>query len=262
MTLPLISCIVPVFNGEPFLREALDSIFEQTYQAIEVIVIDDGSTDNTAQIVASFGPRLSFRWQPNSGPAAARNLGLDVARGDFFAFLDADDLWHPEKLARQFARFAARPELDLCVTAIQNFWAPEFSSRDPRYQDPRNRRPWPGYGCPTLLARRETFDTVGHFNSKLRQAEDDEWFIRAAERGQIWELVPQALVYRRMHRSNLTLGAESGGFSLRLKLIKESLDRRREGARSRAGAGDDGPCPGTGGLRTAATSARRRHDWE
>src|SRR5215510_7858922 len=121
MKKPLISCIVPVFNGERYLREALDSILVQTYQPLEIIVADDGSTDETAAIVSSYGEQVRHLFQPNAGVAAACNLGLGAAHGEFIAFLAADDLWQPEKLARQMARFRARPELNLCVSYIQNF---------------------------------------------------------------------------------------------------------------------------------------------
>jgi glycosyltransferase involved in cell wall biosynthesis len=103
MTAPLISCVVPVFNGERYLGEALDSILAQTYRPLELLVVDDGSTDGTAALVTRYRDQIRPLFQPNAGQAAARNLGLSVARGEFVAFLDADDLWHPEKLARQMA---------------------------------------------------------------------------------------------------------------------------------------------------------------
>lgn len=112
----LISCIVPVFNGERYVSETLDSILAQTYRPLELIVADDGSTDGTAAVVARYGEPVRYLWQSNQGPAAARNLGVSAAQGEFVAFLDADDLWHPEKLTRQMARFHARPELSLSVT--------------------------------------------------------------------------------------------------------------------------------------------------
>src|SRR5690242_4967891 len=96
---PTVTCIVPVFNGERYLGEALDSIFAQGHQPLEVLVVDDGSTDGSAAVAKSYGDRVRYFFQPNAGPAAARNLGLEAARGEFIAFLDADDLWHRDKLA-------------------------------------------------------------------------------------------------------------------------------------------------------------------
>src|SRR5688572_23408840 len=102
---PLITCIIAVYNGERYLGEALDSILGQTYQPLRVVVADDGSTDKTAEVAAHYGARIIYLHQSNQGYAASKNLGLNAAQGDFVAFLDADDLWHPEKLERQMARF-------------------------------------------------------------------------------------------------------------------------------------------------------------
>jgi len=96
----LISCIVPVFNGERYLPEALQSILSQSYRPLEIIVADDGATDRTAEIAAAFKARVRYMKQDNAGSAAARNLGIHAASGDLLAFLDADDLWHAEKLER------------------------------------------------------------------------------------------------------------------------------------------------------------------
>src|SRR5262249_17267514 len=126
----LVSCIVPVFNGERYLGETLDSILAQTYRPREIIVVDDGSTDGTAAVVAAYGKRVTSVWQANAGEMAARNRGLTRARGEFIAFLDADDLWHPEKLARQIARFQERPEIDLSFTRFQNFWVSELATEE------------------------------------------------------------------------------------------------------------------------------------
>ena len=93
----LISCIVPVYNGERYLGETVDSILAQTYQPLETIVVDDGSTDGTATVAASYGQRVRYFWHANQGTAAARNLGLNATEDEFVAFLDADDLWRPEK---------------------------------------------------------------------------------------------------------------------------------------------------------------------
>src|SRR5712692_4526575 len=94
----LISCIVPVFNGERYLGETLDSILAQTYRPLEIIVVDDGSTDGTPAVANGYSEFIRYLWQANAGEAAARDQGLKVAQGELMAFLDADDLWHPKKL--------------------------------------------------------------------------------------------------------------------------------------------------------------------
>jgi glycosyltransferase involved in cell wall biosynthesis len=228
----LISCIVPVFNGERYLQETLESIFQQTYRPIEVIVADDGSTDGTAVVVAGSGNQIHYLWQPNAGAPAARNLGLRAARGDFIAFLDADDLWHSTKLARQMARFEARPGLDLCVTHLQNFWVPELHAEEVRFRNHRFTQPLPGYVTQTLVARRALFERVGHFNATLRVGDVTDWFLRATEQGAVMELLTDVLVNRRLHESNLSV--ETGTRRMTplmqdslLQVVKASLDRRR-----------------------------------
>jgi glycosyltransferase involved in cell wall biosynthesis len=223
----LISCIVPVYNGECYLREALDSILAQTYRPLEIIVADDGSTDGTATIAGAYGDQIRYLCQPNGGTASACNLGLRAAKGDFVAFLAADDLWHPEKLTRQMARFRERPQLDLCVSHVKNFWVPELKQEAERFRDHRLSRPLPGYVPQTILARRGVFETVGYFSVTLRHADSTDWFLRAAEHGVIVEMLPDVLVYRRIHCTNLSRRMASDSRIEYLKLLKTSLDRRR-----------------------------------
>src|SRR5215470_4562642 len=204
MTAPLISCIIPVFNGERYLREAVDSILQQGYRPLEIIVVDDGSRDGTAAVAASYGEQLTYLRQANAGPAAARNLGLSVARGEFIAFLDADDLWHPEKLACQMARFTARPELDLCLTHVQNFWTPELQEQVRRFTNHPLAKPFPGYVAPALLARRTFFHAIGGFNADLRHGDVKDWFLRVAEQRAVVEVLPDILVHRRLHETNMS----------------------------------------------------------
>jgi glycosyltransferase involved in cell wall biosynthesis len=235
MTSPLVSCIVPVFNGERYIGEALDSIFRQTYGPRQVILADDGSTDGTAAVVAGYGDRLAYLRQPNAGPAAARNLGLSVAQGELVAFLDADDLWHPEKLARQIARFRARPELDISIAHAQNFWIWELRAEEERFRQHRRGQPTPGYVTGAMLAKRSVFDAVGLFNTALRHSADTEWFLRAVEQGAVAELMPDALLYRRLHHTNLSRSGASESRAETLRLVKALLDRRR----GRVGSGSE-----------------------
>ena len=232
MTLPLISCIVPVFNGERYVREALDSIFAQTYPRFEVIVVNDGSTDGTATIVAGFGDRVCSLWQPNQGPATARNLGLDIAHGDYVAFLDADDLWHPEKLQRQLTRFFGRVELDYCVVHAQNFWIPELSEESDKFRDHRIAKAMPAYVTGSLMVRRELLTRIGFFDPSLGHGDSMEWFLRATEHGAVGELIPEVLLYRRLHHTNRVRQLAAASRNEFLQIIKASLDRRRQSNRN------------------------------
>ena len=118
-----ISCIVPVFNGEQFLGEAIDSILAQTHQPGEVIVVDNGSMDRSAAIASSYGDPVRVLHEDKRGPAAARNAGIRAAGLPFIAFLDADDLFHPEKLERQVAHLGSRADLGISLCVAENVYA-------------------------------------------------------------------------------------------------------------------------------------------
>ena len=227
MARPLITSIVPVFNGERYLGEALDSIVAQSYRPLEIIVADDGSTDRSAKIAAAYGKQVRYLYQHNAGTASACNLGLTAARGDFIAFLAADDLWHRDKLMLQMKHFAARPGLDYCVTHVQNFWAPDVKEEAGRFYHHRIAKPIPGCVPQTLLARRVAFETVGHFNIALKHADAAEWFLRASECRAIGELMPDVLVYRRIHQTNQSRVMAAASRDEFLELLKTVVDRRR-----------------------------------
>src|SRR5262249_17853199 len=152
--------------------------------------------------------------------------------GDFIAFLDADDLWHPEKLERQLARFQAYPELDYCVTYCQNFWIPELEMEAEKYQNHRISRPMPGYVTKTLMALPALFDKLGLFNSALAHGDSTEWFLRAAQHGAVMELLPEVLMYRRLHPANRSRIRAATSREEYLRLVNLSLDRRRRSEQS------------------------------
>jgi glycosyltransferase involved in cell wall biosynthesis len=232
----MISCIVPVFNAERFLRQAVESILAQTYRPLEIIAIDDGSTDTSKAILSSYGDQVRYLWQPNAGPSTARNTGIRAAKGEFIAFLDADDLWHADKLARQVARLDARPELDVSVTLIQNFWMPELNEEQQRFREHRRGQALPGYSTVTMLARRQLFDRIGLFDSTLKHGDDTEWFMRAEEHGAHIELLSDILVYRRLHANNRSRTWTARSQTEYLMLLKKLVERRR--AREQAASDD------------------------
>jgi glycosyltransferase involved in cell wall biosynthesis len=222
-----VSTIVPVFNGAAYVGEALESLFAQTYQPIEIIVIDDGSTDATPAVLARFADRVRVVRQANAGPAAARNRGVQDAGGELISFLDADDLWHTDKLQRQAIFLADRPDVPGCVTHAQNFWISELRDEADQLRDHRIAKPLPGYLASTLVVRRAAFDLVGPFNVELGFGHSTDWFLRAAARGIIIAEIPAVLYYRRLHHTNRSrqLGAQSRDEFLHL--VKAHLDRKR-----------------------------------
>ena len=224
---PLITCIIPVFNGERFLAEALNSIFSQTYRPIEVIVVDDGSTDGTAGVVEQYPKSVVYIHQTNQGSPRARNRGIQAATGDLIAFLDVDDLWRSQKLSRQMARFDDREELDFCVSHIQNFWMSEVAHEETRLADHPKTQALPGYITGTLLAKRSTFETVGLFSTELDHGDSLDWFLRAREKGAVSEVIAEVLVDRRIHLGNMSRLQQHQSRNEFLTILKRSLDKRR-----------------------------------
>jgi glycosyltransferase involved in cell wall biosynthesis len=199
-----ISCIVPVYNNASYLAEALDSILSQTQPITEIIVVDDGSTDATPEVAAKYSHSTRYIRQENRGPAAARNAGLQAATGDLIAFLDADDIWHPEKIMQQMLALEADPGAGICLAQVQNFWIPELAHERERLKDHPFAQPIVGYVCQALLARREVFEKVGNFDQTLRIGEDTDWFTKIRSAGIRQVVVPSVLVYRRIHGKNLS----------------------------------------------------------
>ena len=201
-----ISCIVPVYNGARFLAEALESILAQTLRPTEIIVVDDGSTDATPAVGRAYSQHIFYVRQPNAGPASARNLGIGFATGSFLSFLDADDLWHADKLARQMHALETNPTAGLCVTHLQNFRVEESAHQREPLHTHHFAKPMPGNVCQCLLARRSAFDAVGRFDESKLRGDDPDWFMRATRAGIVKETLTDTLVYRRIHGQNMTYG--------------------------------------------------------
>jgi glycosyltransferase involved in cell wall biosynthesis len=164
-----VSAIIPVYNCECYLAAAIESVLEQTYPVHEIIVVDDGSTDDSCAIASQF-PGVKLINRPHQGLPATRNVGIQQASGEFIAFLDSDDLWLPRKLEQQMQAFAAQPELDLVFSHIQQFISPDL---DPAIQKTWRcpTDPMPGISATTIVARKSVFQQVGWFNSDLQIGE-------------------------------------------------------------------------------------------
>lgn len=226
----LISCIVPVYNGERFLGETLDSILAQSYQPLELIVIDDGSTDNTAEIAQGYGDRVRYQWQPNRGSASAKNHGIGLASGKYVAFLDADDLWLPEKLNRQMTVFNDKPDTDLCFTQFQNFWMPDRADEAEQYANHPLSQPLAAWSIATLLTYHSSFERFGSFDEELRGNENMIWFLNAARRGARIELVDEVFMRRRLHGGNRSRRPQDRSLEFLLPILKAWRDYKRDGA--------------------------------
>jgi glycosyltransferase involved in cell wall biosynthesis len=197
------SVIVPMFNAERYIAEAIQSVFDQTHPPAEIIIVDDGSTDGSAVIAQSYAPRARYLSQANLGPAAARNLGIECATGDLLAFLDADDLWTPDKLARQVQVLKTDPAREAVLGRIENFISPELGE-DERRSLAKAATQTGNFHIGALLIRRAAFLRVGCFDARWRHGEFIEWWARALRLNLIYTVLPDLVLRRRLHTDNLT----------------------------------------------------------
>lgn len=219
-----ISVVIPVHNGQDYIADAIRSIRRQGHNALEIIVVDDGSTDRTFGVVESLGDGIRYIRQTNQGAPAARNHGIRAARGNFIAFLDADDLWTDNKLDMQLPYLRDDPSLHLVRGNTQFMRKAEnlTGSEDWETVGP----PWPALSLGSAIMSREAFDKVGCLDEKLPFNDDVDWFLRADEIG-IGAVVHDDLVqfYRRHDRNMTNDKARNRRYLLRS--LKNSIDRRR-----------------------------------
>ena len=223
----LISCIVSSFNSEKYIAEAISSILDQTYKHTEIIVADGGSTDNTKEVIQRFNSNIKFITQKILSPAETRNLGFQSSKGNYVAFLDADDLWHPEKLTRQMIRFTENPETDLCITYAEMFWSEDLKNEKIIFRNHPRTKSIPGYATTTLLAKKKVFEIAGKFNKDLWFTDATEWFIRVKGLGLKIHMIEEPLTYHRVHQSNLTKRKSEESREEFLALVKSVLDRKK-----------------------------------
>ncbi|HLF31169.1 MAG TPA: glycosyltransferase [Xanthomonadales bacterium] len=223
--LPLVSTIIPCYNGGAFLADAVSSIRRQKHAAVEIIVIDDGSTDDSAAVAAKLaGPDLHYFRQENQGLPSARNAGLERARGEIIAFLDVDDLWHDNTLEIQLSLLNAHLEIDIVIGYSQKMHITGHENGKPVFEPWFEPAPLLSLCCAAV--RRTVFDTVGGFDQTQRYCDDWDWYMRARELGVAIKIHEAVVHYYRRHESNMTNNVEIGNKHT-LQMLKKSLDRRR-----------------------------------
>jgi glycosyltransferase involved in cell wall biosynthesis len=236
---PLVTVVVPAYNSERFIAEAVRSALNQDYPAKEILVINDGSTDGTLEELALFADSIRVLTVKNSGPAAARNLGMRLAQGEFIAFLDADDVWASGKLSAQVRHLQAKPDTGVCYTAWQ-LWPADRAGQWTRPTDfsdalgeaaalPK-RSGWI-YGdllldcellTTTVMLRTEVARRAGEFDEELRVGEDYDYWLRLSQMTRIDRLNCCGALYR------VVPGSESRRPHLlnhELIVVRRALDR-------------------------------------
>lgn len=219
-----VSVIIPVRNQAQYLAEAIESVLGQTRRPDEIIVIDDGSTDDAMSAALGYVAHIRYVYQPPRGAPAARNRGLGLADGDVIAFLDADDIWLPAKLEMQLAALEARPEVDMVFCHVEQFVSEDAQGAVTHIPDPLRRLP--AVYASGMLVRRTAFDRIGRFDERYVRADVIDWIARARQHGLGASTLPKVLVRRRWHASNL--GRTNRSLDNEYAYAaKATLDRRR-----------------------------------
>ncbi len=224
-----VSSVIPTYNRAELVQRAIDSVLAQTCPVDEIVVVDDGSTDGTREALqARYGDRIVYHWQPNAGVSAARNAGLALARGRYIALLDSDDLWLPEKTARQAAYLDANPHIGMVVCDVAQADAGGRRIDLFRRRDVIPRDGWvlaevlanPALAPASAMFRREVYEDVGGFDPALRTAEDLDFHLRVARRWQIG-VVEEALV--EVMRGNPGLSTEASTYVDDVTVIERAV---------------------------------------
>jgi glycosyltransferase involved in cell wall biosynthesis len=181
---PLVSIIIPMYNSAHTISDTIHSVMAQTYDNYEIILVDDGSTDTTKEVIRHYDDAVTYVYQVNGGPSSARNTGIKRAKGDLIAFLDADDVWVPHKLSKQVEMFADNPQLGLCASACNNCNSDLEIEELHDICPTSSQRIWKEmlvqnlFATPTVVVRRECFDKAGLFNESFGFAEDWDMWLR------------------------------------------------------------------------------------
>jgi len=234
---PLVSVVIPAYNSAAVLGDAIDSVMTQSYSPIEIIVVDDGSSDATAKVVWNYS-EVRYLRQSNRGPSAARNHGIAEARGEYIAFLDADDVWLPRKLAEQMSVLEYHSGAGLVFADMQFFSAAaaaqvsmfethgftaEFFGQDNRVIDAPSKLVRTNFiPTSTVLAPKSALVKAGGFDEQFTKSEDWDLWLRIALR---WPIVysPKVLMMKRVHEINTSLDAE--GMNVAALEVLEKLNR-------------------------------------
>lgn len=222
---PLVSIIVPVYNGDSYISETLDSILGQNYAPIEIIVVNDGSTDQSGEIIQSY-KNIKYFYQENIGVPFARNRGIIESNGEFIAFSDQDDIWEPGKLTYQVNYLLDKPLCEYVISKRKIFMEPGI---EPPYWlkkellDSENI----DYSPSSLLARTSLFQKIGFFNTELKNASDVDWFFRAKNAGIQKGIIDKVLYLKRIHRDNQSNRVQALHKEY-LQIIRQSIQNNKE----------------------------------
>jgi glycosyltransferase involved in cell wall biosynthesis len=230
-----VSVVIPAYDTERYVAESIDSVLAQIEPHDEVIVVDDGSTDRTADILDGFDSRIVLVRQAHAGPSAALNAGIARATGTCIAFNDADDIWVPGKLARQRAVLQLNADIDAVFGQAQQFRSPDWQPQDISGADERPAQA--GVHRAAMLIRRDAFDRIGAFDASLQMVDFIDWYGRAMQSGLRTLTLPDIVLRRRLHATNTGRIHRDSQRGEDILVLKRLLDRRRYGSTTTKGGG-------------------------
>ncbi len=220
-----ISVVIPVYNTEKYVSEAIESVLSQSYPAEQVVVVNDGSTDGTAKILDSIRG-IQVIHQENKGIGPTLNNALEITNSQFISFLDADDLWYPNKLEKQMIALEKMDYSGIVFGQIEQFLSMDIDhSLEARLETPKKFLP--GVHRSTMLIDRKSMDLVGWFSTEYLSEEFLDWYLRAKEALIPTTILDEVVARRRIHGGNITLGYERKEKNEFPSIIKQALDRRR-----------------------------------
>ena len=223
---PLISVVIPTYNAARYLPDAIESILRQNYQNMEIIVIDDGSTDNTTTVLSPYSDIVNYHYQDNRGPASARNRAIQLAQGELIAFLDADDIWPDDKIVRQLSHMEEFPDVEIIVGRQRVEYLSD--AKELLYkEDDLVKEPQVCQSFPVALIRRSAFEKIGNIDEDLIYFEDWDWHLRARESGLKILAYDEVTNIHRRHSSNMTHDIRRMN-RYAFSMFRKSLKRRRE----------------------------------
>lgn len=223
---PLVSVVVTCFNRQNYIGEAIESVLHQTFENYEIVVIDDGSVDGSAEVCKKYEKKINYFFRENRGASDAKNSGVAQARGEYISFLDSDDIWDLEKLCLQTSYLANNKEIDILYGHARQFLSPELTMDEcARLHCPVDPVAAPTSG--TMLMKKKLFEQVGGFRTDLLVGIEIEWYLRAKNMGLSSVTLPNVLLNRRIHNTN-------SGMTYRLErqqhldIIKQHINKRRQ----------------------------------
>lgn len=220
-----ISVVTPFYNPGNYLAEAIESILNQELRPGEIILVSDGADEESVKVARRYIPEVKLIFQENKGAGAARNTGIKESCGELLAFLDADDLWHSQKLKLQSAFLMSHPECDMVFCHAEQFISPELPPESKaRLRNELIRMP--GYVPGTMLIRKEAFLRIGLFNEQFRVGEFIDWYSKAISQGTAFHMMEEILLKRRIHNHNLGIHSRDKLADYTL-ILRQAIARRR-----------------------------------